>query len=131
MKKRLLPVMLCLLLAALAACTPPQKTVAQYVAEHREMFAEMEGEVPEGIELTVEPRGDSLVYSYRYTAGQTPQELERFRSAMEQAAVRQEQSALLVLAALRKEVPDAVSVIFEYRAADGQVIFSKEFRGEQ
>ncbi|MBS6475600.1 MAG: DUF4854 domain-containing protein [Clostridiales bacterium] len=129
MKKRVAVLLLFLCGFGFAAgCAKEEKTVASYVEEHREIFSEMQASMAEGMTLEVSARGNSLAYVYQYTALTDAQEIQKLCSAMEKVWERQSESARIVLASLRAEVPAAESVIFEYLDGTGNIIFSREYK---
>lgn len=129
MKKRMAVLLLFLCgFVFFAGCAAEEKTVASYVEEHREVFSEMQASMAEGMTLEISARGNSLAYVYQYTALTDEQEIQKLCSAMQQVWGIQSESARIVLASLRSEVPAAESVIFEYLDGAGNIIFSREYK---
>lgn len=79
----------------------------------------------QGLAIKVLARGNSLAYVYRYTID-IP-DISAARQQLASALSAQDSTFQNVLKELKKEVPSAESVIVEYQAKDGSVIYSKEY----
>ena len=80
------------------------------------------------LELNVVGRGKSLVYQYRFTKVAGGDVTIWMKEQLNRDIEEQKESMNAVLVMLRKEVPDAESVIFEYYDKDNNLITSCEIK---
>lgn len=80
----------------------------------------------QGLSIQVVARGNSLAYVYRYTIDIA--DIATARQQLASALAMQASTFENVLKELKNEVPSAESVIVEYQAKDGSVIYSKEYK---
>lgn len=102
-------------------------TLEAYVAANEEIFAEMKDSMAaSGMDIQIQARGNSLVYSYRYTSdvGDTALLKPMLDEALEPLSSTFEST----LETIQLAVPSAESLIVEYLTQDGELITSKEFK---
>ena len=107
--------------------TEPGLTLEAYIASIQSELDEMIAAMAEqGMNMKVEVRGNSLVYSYQYT--EDPADAETMRTALEEATNTQAAMFDSILSELKAAIPSAESIIVEYLSADGTIIYSREFK---
>lgn len=109
------------------AATDGGMTLEDYVAANEETFAEMKDSMAaSGMDIQILARGNSLVYSYRYTsdAGDTA----LLKRMLDEALDSMSSTFESTLEAIQIMVPTAESVVVEYLTQDGELITSREFK---
>ncbi len=127
--KRVLAIVMCVLLCFSMIACGEKPTVESYIKSIQSdidaMIAANEGS---GMEMQVVARGNSLVYSYKYTIEIPAENMELVKAALEESMAEVDSSFQQILTALKAEISNAESIIVEYLANDGQVIYSKEYK---
>lgn len=99
----------------------------KYIADNQEQIDTMKNAMGEtGMNLDVAARGNSLVYSYRFTEDLGDTEI--IKQALDATMDQQASTFETVLTQLKAEISSAESVIIEYLDKDGGVILSKEYK---
>lgn len=99
----------------------------EYISASQSQIDEMSSAIEaQGMKLSVEVRGNSLVYVYQYTTdvGDT----ETVKTALEQSMDAMEESFTTALSQVKAEVAETESMIVEYLDKDGNIILSKEYK---
>mgnify|MGYP002529432244 CR=1 FL=1 len=99
----------------------------EYISESQSQIDEMSSALEgQGMDLSVEVRGNSLAYVYQFTTdvGDT----ETIKSGLEQSMSAMEETFNTLLSQVKEEVSETESMIVEYLDMDGNVIYSKEFK---
>lgn len=112
---------------ATAAPTPQPTqealTLEAYIASIQAELDELTAAL--GTDIKIFARKNSLVYSYQY-AEDIP-DIEAMRAALEEAMETQASVFQALYTGLKGDVPSLESVTVEYLAADGTMIYSREF----
>lgn len=102
-------------------------TVEEYVDLIQEVVAEMSDSLKDsGLTVTIEARGKSLVYKYQYI--NDVGDLDTVKAALEESMSSMDETNKGLLADLKKAVPDADALIYEYLDMSGEVITSIEYK---
>lgn len=123
---------LCLSMAACGDKKEPSSdgnntALEEYISESQSQIDEMSSALEgQGMNLSVEVRGNSLAYVYQFTTdvGDT----ETIKSGLEQSMSAMEETFNTLLSQVKEEVSETESMIVEYLDMDGNVIYSKEFK---
>ena len=113
--------------AATSTAGSQKMSMEAYVAAVQDQMGSLTESIKEaGMEFQLLARGNSMVYSYRYTTdlGDTSQLKEYFEQMMDSMSSVFE----MVLPELKANVEGAESLIVEYLDKDGNVIYSKEYK---
>ena len=130
----LLCMVFCLSFAACGRQTPTansnsgnNQTLENYIEASEEQLEQLSGAFEDsGLEMSISVRGNSLVYSYKYTIDVG--DAETIKTAMETMMETVAPTFENVLSGIKKEVPSTESLIVEYFDKDGKEIYSKEFK---
>ena len=101
-------------------------TVEKFVAENKEVL-QSQTDQSNGVNLSVEARGNSLVYIYKFPtdSGMSSEDL---KTQLDSAMEAQKDIMLSTLDAAKTDIPDLESIITEYLDMNGEVITSMEFK---
>lgn len=80
----------------------------------------------QGMSIEILARNNALVYSYKYQ--EDVADAETMRAALEQATETQATTFQALYTELKGDVPSLESVTVEYLAADGTVLYTRDFK---
>ena len=111
-----------------AAATGTYDSIQAFIDDNQESFeAYLDALEGTGMTMEIVSRGNSLVYSYKYT-DETIENTEEMKSALETSMGTQEETFKTVLSSIQSVVPSAESIIVEYLDNAGEIIASFEFK---
>ena len=103
------------------------KTIQDFIDENKETFDVLKDSLKDsGMEMDIIARGNSLVYTYKYSIDVG--DAETVKATLDQGLESQKETFVQVLNSLKLVVPATESVIVEYLDKDGNVITSGEFK---
>ena len=137
----LLALLLCLTLClSLCACgkddtkkgdaTPEdaaEAKIAAFIESAEDQLESMKSSFGDTMDMQLEARGSSMVYVFQYLED-TGMDNETMAAALDSALDAMSSTFTTILDSLKTEVPEAESIVVEYKDKDGEVITSKEFK---
>lgn len=107
-----------------SAAASEDMTIDEFIKENKDTFETLKDALNgTGMEMDILARGNSLVYSYKFTTDTATD-----KATLDQGLETQKETFVQVLKSLQTVVPSAESVVVEYLDKDGNVISSGEFK---
>lgn len=104
-----------------------ESKIAEFIESAEEQLDSMRASFGDTMDMQLEARGSSMVYVFQYKED-TGMDNETMAAALDSALDAMSSTFTTILDALKTEVPEAESIIVEYKDKDGEVITSKEFK---
>lgn len=103
------------------------KTIQDFIDDNKETFDVLKDSLKDsGMEMDIIARGNSLVYTYKYSIDIG--DAETAKAALDKGMESQKETFVQMLDSLKLVVPTTESVIIEYLDKGGNVITSGEFK---
>ena len=104
-----------------------ESKIAAFIESAEDQLESMKASFGDTLDMQLEARGSSMVYVFQYLED-TGMDNETMGEALSSALDAMSSTFTTILESLQTEVPEAESIIVEYKDKDGEVITSKEFK---